>query len=123
MMKNADITKISNTVIQPYYKAKMELAVAAFDEFFAGSEAFIHKPEGAMFLWMWFPALSITNQELYEYLKTEGVLIVSGHYFFPGLNDEWEHKNQCIRISYSQDEADVRKGLKIIAETIKKFSA
>jgi valine--pyruvate aminotransferase len=78
----------------------------------------IHKPEGAFFLWLWLPELTITDVELYHRLKKRGVLIVPGHYFFPGLKDDWEHKHQCIRISYAQDTEKVKAGLKIISEEI-----
>jgi valine--pyruvate aminotransferase len=44
------------------------------------------------------------------------VIIVPGHYFFPGLDDEWEHKDQCIRVNYSQEPETVREGLKILAD-------
>ena len=42
-----------------------------------------------------------------------------GHYFFYGIKDDWTHKHQCIRISYAQDDEDVRTGLKIIADVIR----
>ena len=63
-------------------------------------------------------ALKVTDAELYRRLKKRGVLIVPGHYFFPGLEDDWEHKQQCIRISYAQDIDKVAAGLKIIADEI-----
>ena len=48
----------------------------------------IHKPEGAFFLWLWMPGLPMTNAALYKRLKARGVIVVSGHYFFPGLEDD-----------------------------------
>jgi len=70
-------------------------------------------------LWLWFPNLSITVGELYERLKQRGVLVVPGHYFFPGLEGPWQHKNECIRMSYAQDEKTVAAGIKIIADEVK----
>ena len=61
----------------------------------------------------------IQKDELYERLKKAGVLVVSGHYFFPGLQEEWKHKDECLRITYSQDDDDVRKGLEIIAQVVR----
>jgi valine--pyruvate aminotransferase len=78
----------------------------------------VHVPEGAMFLWLWFENLPVPSQELYERLKGRGVLVVSGHYFFPGLAEDWPHSRQCLRITYSQDDSDVREGLRIIAEEV-----
>ena len=43
-----------------------------------------------------------------------------GHYFFPGLKEQWEHKSECIRISYAQDKETVAAGLKIIADEVKR---
>ena len=80
----------------------------------------IHKPEGALFLWLWFEGLPISSQELYQRLKKRGVLVVSGHYFFPGMEeDNWIHKNQCIRVTYAQDNAVVEEGIKLLADEVK----
>jgi len=63
--------------------------------------------------------LPITANELYERLKTKGVIVISGSYFFPGLEEDWEHKNQCLRITYSMEEQVVEQGIKIIAQELK----
>ena len=74
-----------------------------------------------MFLWLWFEGLPITSLQLYERLKQRGVLVISGHYFFPGLEgDSWRHKNECLRVTYSQDEHQVAAGIAIIAEEVRK---
>ena len=80
----------------------------------------IHKPEGALFLWLWFEDLPIHSQALYERLKEKNLLIVPGHYFFPGLAEPWSHANECLRISYAQDDATVAAGLDRIAEEIRR---
>ena len=49
------------------------------------------KPEGAIFLWLWFKDLPITTEQLYQRLKARGVLMVPGHNFFPGLDKPWPH--------------------------------
>ena len=84
----------------------------------------IHKPEGALFLWLWFEGLPISSEELYQRLKKKGVLVVSGHYFFPGMEKEnWKHKGECIRLTYAQDEEVVTSGIRLIAEEITKVFA
>jgi valine--pyruvate aminotransferase len=105
--------------MQPFYRKKMEKAVAVVQEKFADIPCRIHIPEGAMFLWLWFEDLPITSLELYQRLKDHGVLVVSGHYFFPGLSEEWQHKDECLRVTYSQNDDDVRRGLGIIAEVVR----
>jgi len=72
-----------------------------------------------LFLWLWFEGLPITSLELYHLLKDNGVLVVSGHYFFPGLKDTWRHKDECIRVTYSQSDEEMQRGLSIIAEVVR----
>ena len=84
-----------------------------------GVDFFIHKAEGALFLWLWLPGLSISSEALYARLKKRGVLVLSGHYFFPGLQEEWRHKDECLRITYSMNDDVVSAGIKLIAEEVK----
>jgi valine--pyruvate aminotransferase len=120
---NREIITLSRELIQPFYRKKMEKAVAVVRDTFAGIPCRIHKPEGAMFLWLWFEDLPITSLELYQQLKENGVLVVSGHYFFPGLSEEWKHKDECIRVTYSQSDDDIQRGLAIIAEVVRRTYA
>ncbi len=119
IVRSREIIRLSREVIQPFYRQKMEKAVACVREFFSGMEYRIHVPEGAMFLWIWFRDLPITSRTLYERLKKRGVLVVSGDYFFPGLDDDWKHTSECIRVTYSQEDEDVRRGLEIIGEELR----
>ncbi len=119
LVTSNEITAISKDLMQPFYRNKMEKAVAVVQEKFTDIPCRIHIPEGAMFLWLWFKDLPITSLELYQRLKEKGALVVSGHYFFPGLNESWQHKDECLRVTYSQDDDDVRRGLEIIAEVVR----
>ncbi len=124
MVKSGEIITISREIIQPYYREKAAHAVGILREELEGVDYWIHKPEGALFLWLWCPGLPISCEELYERLKQRGVLVVSGHYFFPGLEKvDWRHKHECIRITYAQEEAVVEKGLRIIADEVRKAYA
>jgi valine--pyruvate aminotransferase len=49
------------------------------------------------------------------------VLIVPGHYFFPGLDESWRHREECLRLNYSQDDTVVEKGIVILADELKKI--
>jgi len=121
LVESGKILELSNDIVRPYYQEKSRLAVTAAEEIFG--EAFpwrVHRSEGALFLWFWFPGLPITSKELYERLKRREVLIVPGHYFFFGHDDPtWRHRDECIRVSFAMDESVVRDGLKIIAEEIR----
>ena len=122
LVKSKEIIRLSNEVVRPYYLEKAQRAEALLRAQLQGLPFALHKVEGAMFLWLWLKNCPVTNQELYERLKAKGVLIVSGHHFFPGLDStddlNWQHRNECLRITYSQNEALVEKGLKIIAQEI-----
>lgn len=121
LIESGEIITMSKKYVTSYYKQKSEKAVAFFHKQMNGEvKYYLHKSEGALFLWLWCKDLPITGEELYERLKERGVLVVPGHYFFPGLHEDWQHKHECIRITYSQKEEDVMKGLAIIAEEVKK---
>lgn len=122
LVRSGEILSLSRDVVCPFYRAKMEKAVAVFRDAMGegGCHWYVHKPEGAMFLWLWFPDLPITSLELYQRLKARGVLVVSGHYFFPGLaDDDWQHRHECLRVTYSQDDERVAEGLRVIADEVK----
>lgn len=123
LVKSGEILDLSREIIRPYYENKARRAVEQLQQDLEGLDYRIHKPEGAIFLWLWFPGLSITADELYERLKRRGCLIVPGHYFFPGLDEPWRHKDECIRITYSQEDKVVTAGLKIIAEEVRRAYA
>ncbi len=121
LIRSGEIINLSKNIIQPFYFKKVQAAIKQIIDELAGIKCHIHKPEGTFFLWLWFPDLPISDMELYERLKKRNVLVVPGSYFFPGLNKEWEHKNQCIRLNYSRDSETFSKGIKIIAEEVKKL--
>ena len=120
MIENDDLLRLSSEVIKPFYKEKSLRAVELLQEAIDDPRFRIHKPEGAIFLWLWFDELPITTMELYDRLKARGVLIVPGEYFFIGQEDEWDHAHQCLRMNYVQDDEAMQKGIAIIAEEVKK---
>ncbi|HOP63346.1 MAG TPA: valine--pyruvate transaminase [Spirochaetota bacterium] len=120
IVRSGEIIDISSDIIMPYYQGKAEKAVSLFREHLKGLDFHIHKPEGAIFLWLWFRDIKIDSDTLYERLKKRGVLVVPGHYFFPGLKDEWQHRDECIRVNYSQGDETVSRGIEIIAEEVRK---
>lgn len=122
MVRSGEIMKISQNIVQPFYKKKALQTLQWFREELGSINCRIHKPEGALFLWLWFPDLPCTAAQLYERLKARKTLIVPGSYFFPGLENEyWQHKHQCIRVTYAQDDHIVHEGVKVIADEVKKL--
>lgn len=123
LLASGELDALCREVIGPYYRSRTEQAVEWLREDCTDLPLRIHRPEGAFFLWLWFPGLPITSQELYVRLKARGVLVLSGHHFFPGLADAWTHRNECLRINCSQDPASVRAGIRLIAEEARRAFA
>lgn len=120
LFDSGEILSITRDHVTPFYRERSRQAVKWFREQLGDLPCHIHKPEGAIFLWLWMEGLPVTSQVLYERLKKRGVLVVPGHNFFIGLEDDWPHRNECIRVSYARDEATVRRGVGIIAEEIRR---
>ncbi|MGL5795494.1 MAG: valine--pyruvate transaminase [Waterburya sp.] len=113
------IEYISTEVIKPFYKNKISLLEAKLDqEMPTDLPWFLHWGEGAMFAWLWFNNLPISDLDLYQELKKVGVIVVAGRFFFPGLQQEWSHKYQCIRISLTASDEQIETAMKRLAEVI-----
>jgi valine--pyruvate aminotransferase len=123
LLASGELDALCRAVIRPYYQARADEAVAWLRDDCRDLPLRIHRPEGAFFLWLWFPGLPITSQELYLRLKARGVLVLSGHHFFPGLAEPWAHRNECLRINCSQDPASVRAGIQLIAAEVRRAFA
>lgn len=119
MLSSGELLSLSQNHIAPYYQQAANQTVDWFRQELQGLPYRIHKPEGAIFLWLWFDELPITSQELYQRLKHRGVLVVPGEDFFVGIDNLWPHKYQCIRVSYAQDAAIVKRGIEIIAQEVR----
>jgi valine--pyruvate aminotransferase len=48
------------------------------------------------------------------------VLIISGHYFFFGLDDsvDWPHRHQCLRMTFTMSSDVVAEGIRVIGEEV-----
>lgn len=120
LVESGRILTVSRDIVRPFYQAKMRHAVAAMHAALEGCDAALHKPEGALFLWLWCRDLGIATDELYGRLKARGVLVVPGQFFFPGLAEDWPHRHQCLRITYAQRDDVVERGIAIIGEEIRR---
>lgn len=119
LFADGEIARLSTRVVRPFYERKSGLAREWIAECFDPNlPYYVHRSEGSIFLWLWFRDLPITTGELYERLKRRGVIVVPGRYFFPGLAEPWRHTEECIRINYGGNEADVRDGMRIIADEV-----
>ncbi|MGQ9427428.1 valine--pyruvate transaminase [Gilvimarinus sp. F26214L] len=120
MLRDNEVLRLGSEIIRPFYREAVQRAMEWIHQDLAGLPYRIHKAEGAIFLWLWFEGLPITSRELYERLKQRGVLILPGESFFVGLQEDWPHRRECIRLTYSQDPGVVRQGIAILAEEVRK---
>ena len=120
LLQDDRIKQLSDNEIKPFYQQQATTAVRLLKEAMGDYPMMIHKPEGAIFLWLWFKDLPITTDELYERLKEQGTLIVPSQHFFPGVDvTQYPHAHQCIRMSIAADEQTLIKGIKVIGEVVR----
>ncbi len=110
---------LCHDLIQPFYKQRCDLALNLLRTAIGDSRLHIHKPEGSMFLWLWFEGLGIGTSELYQRLKKKGLLVVPGKYFFPGQSTVSAHAESCVRMNYVQSEQELARGIEILARELK----
>jgi valine--pyruvate aminotransferase len=126
LIDNGTILRASRDIVRPYYEQRSLQAQGLIDEALQGLPYRLHVSEGAIFLWLWLKDLPIPTFELYQRLKGRKVLVIPGKYFFYGLAEDedpsaalWRHREECIRLTYSQDENTVREGIRLIGEELR----
>jgi valine--pyruvate aminotransferase len=113
------LVDIAENIIRPHYKRKIEVLETTLDTFMPQDIPwFLHQGEGAIFAWLWLQDLPMTDWELYQQLKEVGVITVPGSSFFPGLGEDWQHKQQCLRISLTATEAEIAEAMQRLAKVV-----
>ncbi|HEY9604791.1 MAG TPA: valine--pyruvate transaminase [Allocoleopsis sp.] len=111
------LADISTNVIRPYYQQKFDVVENTLDQSMPKELPwFLHRGEGAIFAWLWLQDLPITDWEFYQQLKQVGVIVVPGSGFFPGLREDWTHKQQCLRISLTASNEEIATGMQRLAK-------
>lgn len=120
LVENDRIKQLSDNEIKPFYQKQAKLAVTLLKDALGDYPLMIHKPEGAIFFWLWFKDLPISTLELYERLKEKGTLIVPSEYFFPGVDvSDYQHAHECIRMSIAADEQTLTDGIRVIGDVVR----
>ena len=119
LIEEEALLPLCHDIILPFYQKRAQRAIQLVQGSIDDPRLHIHKPEGALFLWLWFEGLPITSSELYTRLKRKGLLVVPGEYFFPGQREPTRHAESCIRLSYAQSDEDLIKGVDILARELK----
>ena len=119
MIEDQEISHLSNEIIRPFYKQRLETALNIFNETLGDLPVLMHKPEGAFFIWLWLQDLPISTQELYQRLKRKQVFVIPGEEFFIDIDPSWDHTRQCLRINYGQPEEQLRAGFTVLAQELR----
>lgn len=107
--------------LRPWYQQKLALAEAVLLQALRDVPCHLHVAEGAFFLWLWFPGLPVSTLALYQRLKAAGVLVIPGDAAFPGLQQDWQHARECLRISYAVEESSMQRAAVIIGEVLREI--
>jgi len=111
------LADIATQVIRPYYQSKFTVLETTLDQAMPKDLPwFLHRGEGAIFAWLWLKDLPISDWEFYQQLKQVGVIVVPGSTFFPGLRENWLHKQQCLRISLTGSDEEIETGMQRLAK-------
>ena len=55
---------------------------------------------------------------------TSPVDFISGHYFSCGHDDDnWRHRHECLRMTFTMDEGVVKRGIQAIGEEVRRAHA
>ncbi|WCL49887.1 aminotransferase class I/II-fold pyridoxal phosphate-dependent enzyme [Leptospira sp. GIMC2001] len=119
LIRDGSIYKMSTNIIKPFYQKQSKEVIDMIDTIFKPNiEYRIHESLGALFLWIWFPNLKMSSREIYREAKARGVFIIDGENFFPGLEEEFSHQKQCIRLTYSRTLSEVKRGIEILQNVL-----
>ena len=111
--------RLCSEVVRPFYLGKCgESRKWLVDALDGVCDFQLHVAEGAIFHWLCLPGLEGTTMELYHKLKNNGLLVVPGEHFFFG-GEEHPHRDNCLRLTYSQAGDKVQRGIGILADTLR----
>jgi valine--pyruvate aminotransferase len=119
LVRSGELFDISRTVVRPYYEARSKRTIEILEAELKGIPWAVHESEGAIFLWLWFKDMPVPSRELYRRLKARNVIVVPGEYFFFGLDGDWPHSRECVRLNYSAPENIVESGIRILGEELR----
>lgn len=122
LLEDDRLKELCDDTIQPFYAKKAKKAITHIKEEMGDYPVLVHKPEGAIFLWVWFKDLPISTTELYDRLKQKATLIVPSEHFYPGLDTtDYPHAHQCVRMSIAASDETLKAGIKVIGEVVREL--
>lgn len=118
LLQGRQLQQLSHDVLRPWYHARATTAVTVMQHALEQVPCHIHRPEGAFFLWLWFPGLTGSSEELYRKLRQAGLLVIPGEASFIGLAEPWPHSRQCLRLSYAVADSTLEQGAAILGKVL-----
>jgi valine--pyruvate aminotransferase len=121
LIESDEIVRLSSEHIQPYYFERATHARKLIDQHFPADLPWrLHVYEGSYFFWLWLPGSKLSSKQLYDVLKSQGVLVVPGEYFFPGQDpDQWPHVRETIRINFARPDQELELGIPVLADVVR----
>lgn len=120
LLADGRLDALCRDAIRPFYEERSLRAGRLWEEALGDSVPWMrHEAEGSMFHWIRFPGLPVKSAGLYQMLKTKGVLVVPGHFFFYGLDRDPPEKHECLRVHTAMNPAMTARGIEIIGETVR----
>jgi valine--pyruvate aminotransferase len=124
LIGNGVLVETAKNSVRPFYEKKSAYMQKCIHNYFSGTNYYIHKSEGSIFLWLLMPDLSIPTKELYKLLKLQGVFVMPGEYFFFGSApdgsqppvEEHPHFTKCLRLNYARPDSEISRAVRIISE-------
>jgi valine--pyruvate aminotransferase len=112
---------VSQNEVRPYYRNKFKLLKdTLLGKMPEDIKWYLHQGEGALFGWLWFEDLPVTDAALYEYMKARRESSsLPGSSFFHHQSRPMAHSHQCIRISLTAADEDIIKGIDVLAKIVK----
>lgn len=122
LISSGRITQLCERYIQPYYQQRLQKMNALIGEHFPDDLPWrMHRYEGSYFHWLWLEGAKKSSSEIYEDLKSRGVLVVPGDYFFPGQKtSNYNHMHECLRLNFARPDQELELGVPILADAIRR---
>ena len=120
LVKSGEITRISREVVRPFYEAKAKRAVAQLQRELEGLPLPSTNPRVPSFSGFGSKACPSARGNFTSASRkgrARGVRTL----LLPRTRRDWPHKNECIRVTYAQDDEVVEKGLSLIASEIREI--
>ncbi|MFT0801933.1 valine--pyruvate transaminase [Bacillus swezeyi] len=122
VLDDGRLAAVSQNEVRAYYRNKfMLLKETLHCAMPKDIKWYLHKGEGSLFGWLWLEDFPAADAELYEQLKANGVIIVPGSSFFHHEIGHMPHAHQCIRISLTAADEDIKRGIDILAGVVKEM--